>query len=218
MTPWVARWPHHVTGVRGGLVARVVAGYVRKHPWRSISGCAVALLLAVSAAFGGMQRAASADPAVPVVAKGEVVHAGPWDVVVDRVVYTDEFPTINHTVDGDRWVVAVATITNTSGITQPAEEARLDQALTFGPFAGRRDEPVELRLVSDGAIRFELMPGVPTDVAFFVAHDGALDPPATAEVQVTGWKRARRFSTGVLAWIDPAPVAPLTSPVTEGRE
>jgi len=115
--------------------------HARKHPWKWLTGSAAVALMVASAAFGGLQRApeARADAVAPVVAKGTAVHAGPWDLTVERAVWTPEFPTVTHATDGDRWIVVVVTMTNTTRVTQPADGTVLDEAIAVAAFEGRRD-------------------------------------------------------------------------------
>ena len=128
----------------------------------------------------------------------------------------DEFPTLSHTHDGDRWIAVVVTMTNTTSESTPAGAA-LAEVVATGAFPGRRAATPQVVLVSDGSSRVQLAPGLPEQVAFFWEQDGAEPMPASLDVVIVGYGQRRDTFSDVVEWKDPASVAQLTAPVKRGE-
>lgn len=155
-----------------------------------ITGCS-ALLLAVSAAFGGLADAA-ADP-VPALAPGTEIAAAPVLVRVENAVLVDELAEASLPAEnGVRYLVVAVTAENThSGPLASLPEVGLPGTLrvTGAGLDGDAD-PVRVVRLDDGTLDPVLQPGVPARVAVvWQINDDPLDT-------VTVHLRSRSYAAG----------------------
>ena len=92
----------------GSLVARRALD----QPLRRIGIGGAVVLLAVTAAFGGLREQTQDGPEALVV--DVPVEVAPFELTVHRVVWTTELPGQYLSDDSNRWVGVVATVRNTS--------------------------------------------------------------------------------------------------------
>lgn len=187
---------------------------VEKHPWRWIGAGATAIVLAVSAAFGGLSDA-SGD-AVATVEVGATVDAGPWTITVERAVVVNEFETLVHEVETDRWIAAVVTITNTTD--EPRTGSAIGEGLEIRPFAGQREDSLFVVVNSDGSLLRAIQPGLPEQIAFLWEQDRDEPIPASLDLRLYGYVHRRDSLTGELVWRDGVPVATVRVPVANRSE
>ena len=111
-----------------GTRVRRVAGLARKTSGKQKVGAGAAVLLLLTAPFGGLRTAQ--PPALEKVTAGHVVTVGPFDVRVDKLVTVGDLkPSAEPEIDGDRLFALVATVRNPGQRPEPA--ATLTGALSF---------------------------------------------------------------------------------------
>ncbi|NUU17897.1 hypothetical protein HP550_11620 [Cellulomonas humilata] len=185
-----------------------VARRVLDQPLRRIGIGGAVALLAVTAAFGGLQEQAQDGPEV--LAVDAAVEVAPFELTVHRVVWTTDLPGQYLSEDGNRWVGVVATVRNTSdagvlGVT-------LRDALTLTGVDGLVKEPgvlvpgvtsTSIALLEDGSSLSPVQPGLTYEAAFLFEQDGSVAPPTTATVllQQHTWRKGSLDPT--VTWWDP---------------
>ena len=188
----------------GSLVARRALD----QPLRRIGIGGAVVLLAVTAAFGGLREQTQDGPEV--LAVDVPVEVAPFELTVHRVVWTTDLPGQYLSDDGNRWVGVVATVRNTSdagvlGVT-------LQDALTLTDVDGLVQEPgalvpgvraTSIALLEDGSSLSPVQPGLTYEAAFLFEQDGSAAPPTSATVllQRHTWRSGSLDPT--VTWWDP---------------
>lgn len=185
-----------------------VARRVLDQPLRRIGLGGAVVLLAVTAAFGGLQEQTQDGPEVLTV--DAAVEVAPFELTVHRVVWTTDLPGQYLSEDGNRWVGVVATVRNTSDVGVLGVTLR--DALTLSDVEGLVTEPGTLvpgvtsssiALLEDGSSLSPVQPGLTYEAAFLFEQDGSVAPPTTATVllQRHTWRAGSLDPT--LTWWDP---------------
>ncbi|MBO3090254.1 hypothetical protein [Cellulomonas dongxiuzhuiae] len=164
-----------------------VARRVLDQPLQRIGVLGAVVLLAGTAAFGGLEEQTQDGPEALVV--GTPVTLAPFELTVHRVVWTTDLPGQHLSDDANRWVGVVATVRNTSdagllGVT-------LRDALTLDGVDGLVADPTDLGVratsvvvLDDGSSLSPVQPGLTYEAAFLFEQDGSVAPPTTAAVQL----------------------------------
>jgi hypothetical protein len=182
--------------------------------WIGVGVAAVAL--AVAGLFGGLEERRDAA-AVPPVAVGEAVDAGPWRISIERAFTIDE-------LDGEylsdevanHWFGVVATVTVID--EQPNSSFRYSLQLSDidGLARNAGGDVIGLTVVRlDDASDLVLNPGVTERVVYLWEQAKTADVPAEATVQMIEPNRRRDSFSGTLEWFydELAVVAAATVPV-----
>ncbi|MBO3103568.1 hypothetical protein [Cellulomonas fengjieae] len=185
-----------------------VARRVLDQPLRRIGMGGAVVLLAVTAAFGGLQEQTQDAPEVLVL--DTPVEVAPFELTVHRVVWTTDLPGQYLTEDGNRWIGVVATLRNTSdagilGVT-------LRDALTLTDVEGLVKETglvvpgvtsTSIALLEDGSSLSPVQPGLTYEAVFLFEQEGSVEPPSSATVQLQRhtWRSGSLDPT--MAWWDP---------------
>jgi hypothetical protein len=184
-----------------------VARRVLDQPLRRLGVVGVAVLLAATAAFGGLEEQTDDGPEVLVA--GTVVAVAPFELTVQRVVWTTDLPGQRLSEPGNRWLGVVTTVRNTSdsGVLGPVlrEALTLDDVPGLVAAPGDRGVPASaVALLVDGSELSPVQPGLTYEVAFLFEQDGGTPPPTTATVRLQqhSWRRSSLDPT--VAWRDPA--------------
>ena len=202
----------------GSLVARRALD----QPLRRIGIGGAVVLLAVTAAFGGLREQAENGPEV--LAVDVPVEVAPFELTVHRVVWTTDLPGQYLSDDGNRWVGVVATVRNTSdagvlGVT-------LQDALTLADVDGLVQQPgtlvpgvtaTSIALLEDGSSLSPVQPGLSYEAAFLFEQDGSVAPPTSATVllQQHTWRSGSLDPTET--WWDPTTTLRAALDVREAR-
>ncbi|MCC2321624.1 hypothetical protein [Cellulomonas xiejunii] len=177
-----------------------VARRVLDQPLRRIGVVGAILLLAATAAFGGLEEQTQDGPEV--LALGTPVEVAPFELTVHRVVWTTDLPGQHLSDQGNRWIGVVATVRSTSdaGVLGTT----LQDALTLTDVEGLVTTPGTLEptatvaVLEDGSSLHPVQPGLTYEVAFLYEHDGSVVPPTRATVSL------QRQTWGV-GTLDPTP-------------
>lgn len=180
------------------------------------------LLLAVTAAFGGLQEQTQDGPEVLTVETP--VEVAPFELTVHRVVWTTDLPGQYLSADGNRWVGVVATVRNTSdagvlGVT-------LRDALTLADVDGLVKEPTavvpgvassSIALLADGSSLSPVQPLLTYEAVFLFEQEGSVAPPTSATVllQRHTWRSGSLDPTQT--WWDPTTTRQAALDVREAR-
>lgn len=137
-------------------------------PTRWILTGATVVLLAASAAFGGLEDAPAA--AVPVVAAGEAVTGAQLRVAVERARVIDALPEAYVTPeDGNRLLVVIATVEDVwdGPVATTGDSGAADGILPVGvPGIAVGTAPDAILLLADGTRSPDLQPHVPMELAY----------------------------------------------------
>lgn len=196
-----------------GTVTRRLAD----QPLRNLGVLGAGLLLASTAAFGGLEPVEAAGPAP--FELGAQVTAAPFEITVDRAVWVDELPGVYLLDDSNRWLALVATVVNTHTESLGHE---LAEAVRLVGVEGLLREPLEgtaavvsseQSVLADGSGLSPVQPGLPYEMVFLFEQDGSVPPPTEVTVQIAAhtW-RADSFD-GFFSWLDPTVVAEGTVPI-----
>ena len=186
-----------------------VARRALDQPLRRIGIAGAVVLLAVTAAFGGLQEQAQDGPEVLEV--DAPVDVAPFELTVHRVVWTTDLPGQYLTEDGNRWVGVVATVRNTSDAGVLGGTLR--DALTLTDVEGLVKEPstlvqgvtsTSIALIEDGSSLTPVQPGLTYEAVFLFEQDGSEPPPTSATVLLLQhtWRKGSLDPT--VTWYDPA--------------
>ncbi len=185
-----------------------VAKRVLDQPLRRVGIAGAVVLLAVTAAFGGLRPQAQDGPEV--LAVDTPVDVAPFELTAKRVVWTTELPGQYLSADGNRWIGVVATVRNTSDAGVLG--GTLLDALTLTDVDGLVQETGPLvpgvrassvALLEDGSSLSPVQPGMSYEAVFLFEQDGSVAPPtdATVLLQKQTWRRGSLDPTQ--AWWDP---------------
>ncbi|MCC2334839.1 hypothetical protein [Cellulomonas wangsupingiae] len=161
-----------------------VARRVLDQPLRRIGLGGALVLLAATAAFGGLEEQTQDGPEVLTV--GTPVDVAPFELTVHRVVWTTDLPGQYLSDEGNRWIAVVATVRNTSDAGVLGGTLR--DALTLTDVDGLVTQPGTIEptptvtLLEDGSSLSPVQPGLTYEAAFLFEHDGSAPPPTDATV------------------------------------
>lgn len=222
VAPRLAAVPDRRPLPRTRRIARSAVGRrLADQPLRNLGVLGAGLVLASTAAFGGLEPAETAGMAD--FAFGDTVRAAPLAVTVDRVTWVDgPLPGVYLTDDANRWIGVVATVA-TDHTESLADEP--SHTVALAGVEGLVAEPVDgtdaVRstdqvLMADGSRLSPMQPGLSYEVVFLFEQEGDAAPPETVEIVLLGhtW-RADSFD-GTFGWKDAAPVARATVPARAG--
>lgn len=158
-------------------------------------------MLAVAGLFGGLEERRDAA-AVPPVAVGEAVDAGPWRISVERAFTIDELDgTYLADDEANHWFGLVATVTVIDDRPNPS----LRRALRLGGVEGllldvdgNVDPPSVLRF--DDASDARLNPGVTEQVVYLWEHSRSAPVPSEVSIDVLEPNRRRDSLFDTLEW------------------
>jgi hypothetical protein len=203
----------------GSLVARRALD----QPLRRIGIGGAVVLLAVTAAFGGLQEQTQDGPEALVL--DAPVDVAPFELTVHRVVWTTELPGQYLTDESNRWIGVVATVRNTTdaGVlgNTLADALTLTDVDGLLPRAGSVAPGVvasSIALLEDGSSLNPVQPGLTYEAAFLFEQDGSVPPPSSATVLV----QRQVWDVGVLdtitrTWRDPTTTLRAQVAVREAR-
>jgi hypothetical protein len=172
----------------------------------------VALLLGVSAPFGGLDGVDG--PGLPRTALNTVDRGSPWNVTVTGARLLDGEALIKPQHEGDHWLVVLVTVEVT------ADESRndIDDVLRLVGVPGLgKEKPDYTYLVRDQMPVGHLNPGMAEALAFAWAQSPDVTVPTEIEVQIVGKTRRADSLTGSIGWFDDAPRSRVSVPVEDRR-
>lgn len=186
-----------------------VARRVLDQPLRRLGVVGAVVLLAATAAFGGLEE--QTDDGLEVLAVDEPVEVAPFELTVQRVVWTTELPGQTLSEPGNRWLGVVTTVRNTSDAGVLGTVLR--EALTLDDVPGLVGAPGDLgvpasavAVLVDGSELSPVQPGLAYEVAFLFEQDGRTPPPSSVAVRL----QRHVWGTGSLdptaGWRDPTTV------------
>lgn len=196
-------------------------GRVRAQPRSRLTAAAGALVLAVSAPFGGLGRV-PLDERVEAVEPGETLDAAPFRLVLERAVAVDELPdVVTPDVEGNHLMVVVAEVTNVtdawvyanllSPVPRSSPQSRsivvLDEGLAPIGFPSTYHAEDDTRFST-------VNPGLGHDVVIVWEFAGAVPDELSLGI-ATLTERPSTISPDVLEWTDPAEAATVTLPVED---
>jgi hypothetical protein len=156
-----------------------------KVPTRWFITSLVALFLAASAAFGGLDEAAT--PPVPQLDVGDSFTGAQLRITVEDAVLIDAFPEAFITPQpGNRLLVIRATVENVwdKPVTTISKIGAADNVRPRG-IDGMEDEPLTVSVISDGSPYPDLQPSVPVELAFiWEVPDGAVSQSDVITIDV----------------------------------
>jgi hypothetical protein len=183
-------------------------------PLRRHALALVALSLAISGLFGGLDPAQKPD--LPTVAEKQKYNGEPWNVTVNGAgVLTDgEDFRLAPTKPGNRFLVVLAIVEINS------EESRgfsLDPPLQLRNVPGLTGEkPTKIVLVRDApSIVGSLHPFLPEELYFFWEQSGDAPAPKELEIEILGMTYRQDSFNGHWGWHDREPKALARRPVKD---
>jgi hypothetical protein len=188
-----------------------------KVPTRWFISALVALFLAASAAFGGLEDADT--PPTPQLDVGESFTGTQLRIAVEGAVLIDAFPEAFITPQpGNRLLVIRATVENVWD-KPVATISRIGAADNVRPrgIDGMEDEPLTVAVISDGSPYPELQPAVPVELAFiWEVPDGAISQSDVVRIDLLDKTYvAGGFVTYGERFQDPFVAASVEAPVTD---
>jgi len=158
---------------------------VAKIPTRWFVGALLALFLAASAAFGGLEEAKTAP--IPQLDVGESFTGAQLRVAVEDAVLIDAFPEAYITPQpGNRLLVIRATVENVwnKPVSTYSSIGAADNVRPRG-IDGMEGEPLTVAVISDGSSYPELQPAVPVELAFIWEFpDGAISQSDVLQIDL----------------------------------
>jgi hypothetical protein len=199
----VVRWTRQETVA---LARSVSIEEARRHffqkPLTWIGFGVAAVVLAVAGLFGGLEERRDATAAIPPIALGEAVDAGPWRISVERAFTIDELDgEYLSDEEANHWFGLVATVTVIDDEPNEAFAFSLQLAGAEGlaeQADGRIDEPAVVRF--DDASPLALNPGITEQVVYLWEQSKSAAVPATVTVEVLEPKRRRDSLSDELRW------------------
>ncbi|MEU8224530.1 hypothetical protein [Kribbella sp. NPDC048915] len=156
---------------------------VRGRSLRTWALSAGAVLLAISAAFGGLQKA---DDETPRVEAGTAIDAGQFEVTVQRVVTVKDLKPL-FTPDAGGALIAVVTklkVTDDTGTRPPSDLIRLIGV----PGVKDTDPPLGTTNLRDATMHPVLTPDAAEDVAYVWKLPKATELPSEVKLTVQGYE------------------------------
>ncbi|ADG74016.1 hypothetical protein Cfla_1112 [Cellulomonas flavigena DSM 20109] len=180
-----------------------VARRMLDQPLSRVGVLGAVVLLAATAAFGGLEEEAQDGPEV--LAFDVPADVAPFELTVHRVVWTTDLPGQYLSEKDNRWIGVVATVRNTSDAGVLG--STLSDALTVQDVDGLIERPGEngvratsTVVLADGSSLNPVQPGLTYEAAFLFEQDGDVPPPerVTVQVQRHTWRGGALDST--LSW------------------
>jgi hypothetical protein len=142
-----------------------------------------ALLLAISAAFGGLQKASAETPTVDA---GTAIDAGQFEVTIQRVVTVKDLKPLFTPDDGGALigVVTKLKVTDDTGTTPPSDLIRLIGV----PGIKDDDPPLGTTNIRDETMNPVLTPDAGEDVAYVWKLPKATELPTEVKLTVQGYE------------------------------
>ncbi|GAB6898195.1 hypothetical protein [Kineosporia succinea] len=215
--------PETPAAERSGVAQRLL-----EQPLRTFGVGATAVILGVTAAFGGLEEAEGSGESTPVKV-GTTMRADPFEITIKRLVWADELPGVYTVENGSRWLAIVADVKNTSDETLEPFYAR--EAVTVNGVDGLVSEPEldtstladddrtdrhradQLLHYADSGDLNPLQPGISYEAAFLYEQRGTTEAPDQVTVQLVGHTLRDDTFQGTESWFDAAVVAESTLPV-----
>lgn len=178
-------------------------------PLRRIGIGGAVVLLAVTAAFGGLREQTQDGPEALVL--DVPVEVAPFELTVHRVVWTTELPGQYLSDKTNRWVGVVATVRNTTDAGVLGNT--LADALTLADVDGLVPRPgsvapgvvaSSIALLEDGSSLNPVQPGLSYEAAFLFEQDGSVPPPTSATVLVQRQTWGSGILDATVSWREPA--------------
>jgi hypothetical protein len=188
-----------------------------KVPTRWFVTAGLALFLAASAAFGGLEEADT--PPVPQLDVGEAFTGAQLRIAVEDAVLIDAFPEAFITPEtGNRLLVIRATVENVwdKPVSTISEIGAADNIRPRG-ITDMDDKPLTVAVISDGSPYPSLQPAIPIELAFiWEVPDGAVSQSDVLRVDVLDKTYAAGgFVTYGERFQDPVVAAYVETPVTD---
>ena len=141
-----------------------------------------AVLLAISAAFGGLKKAADETPRVDA---GTAIDAGRYEVTIQRVVTVKDLKPLFRPDDGGALIAVVTKlkVTDDTGTSPSSELIRLVGV----PGIKDTDAPLGTTNLRDATMNPVLTPGFAEDVAYVWKLPKATELPTSVELTVQGY-------------------------------
>ena len=201
-----------------------VAERLLNQPLRNLGIGVAVVILAATAGFGGLEPA-KGPRRLPAVVLGAKTAVAPYDITINKVVWTDQLPNVYPNVKGNRWLALTATVRNTDttsmyGAVTLAEAVTLNgvDGLVQKPRPGTdRVQPTYLKLLADTSDLDLVQPGLDYDMVFLFEQQGDSTPPEQVQVQFAGhtWRPDSIDKTS--KWLDPTVTATATLPITKSQ-
>ena len=167
------------------------------------------LLLAATAAFGGLEEETRVGPEA--LAFDVPADVAPFELTAHRVVWTSDLPGQYLSEKGNRWVAVVATVRNTAdagvlGSTLADALTVQDVDGLLGRVGENGVRATSTVVLADGSALNPVQPGLTYEAAFLFEQDGDAPPPerVTVQLQRHTWRGGALDST--LAWRFPTTV------------
>ncbi|MET9269200.1 hypothetical protein [Kribbella sp. NPDC003557] len=156
---------------------------VRGRSLRTWGLSAGAVLLVISAAFGGLKKAGDETPQV---AAGTAIDAGQFEVTVQRVVTVKDLKPLFTPDDGGALIAVVTKlkVTDDTGTTPPSDLIRLIGV----PGVKDTDPPVGTTNLRDATMNPVLTPDAAEDVAYVWKLPKASELPTEVKLTVQGYQ------------------------------
>lgn len=204
---------------RANAAGSKVAERMLEKPLRSIGLVGAALLLAATAAFGGLRPQTA--PTQGTTAVGETVAAAPFEITVTQASWISDLPDLSPT-PGHRWIAVQATIRNTSDAS--ATQPLLLEAVTLAdgtpgvePQLGFSGQPgltaTTVVSTADSSALNPIQPGVTYRAALLFEQDITQEPPAELTLLVQGHTWGTTILDPIPAWRTPTTLTRITIPV-----
>jgi hypothetical protein len=203
-----------------------VASRLLEQPLRTLGVGVTAIVLGVTALFGGLADADTDHQDVAGVAIGEKLAAAPYEITIRKVVWVDELPNVYPLEKGSHWLAITATLRNTH--TESLVGAvELKGALTLTGVDGLVEKPergtdrVESsyrKVIADTSDLSPVQPGVSYEMVFLFEQRAGVTPPAEVSVQAVGNTWRQNSIDKTMGWFDPEVVARGTLPMVESAQ
>lgn len=201
-----------------------VAERLLNQPLRNLGVGVAAVVLGVTAAFGGLEPSTGTDR-LPPVQIGVKTLVAPYEIKINKVIWVDDLPNLYPTERGNRWLALTATVRNTHE-TSLYGAAELAASVTLSGVDGlvRKPEPGAdrvrssyQRVILDNTDLQPVQPGIDYTMVFLFEQKAASAPPNQVSVQLVGhtWRQDSIDKTD--KWLDPTVIATSTVPMTESR-
>ncbi|MFV0462845.1 MAG: hypothetical protein ACK5MP_06595 [Nostocoides sp.] len=204
-----------------------LTGWVAARPLRHLLYAAAALVLVISAPFGGLAKASGADQptdGIPSVAVGAEVDATPLRISVTKAVVTAQpGGTLPEATGGSTYLLVGVEISTTDSETnfgavdalRLRDVGQLTSSSLSDPTKVVPDEEAKagVYVVKDGSRLGGLGPGLTFKAAYVFSRASAKDLPENITVVLYRHTYRAHRGTGQMGWFDPTPVAEVTVPL-----